>query len=199
MNPLEYLDTLERLEIQKIKDDSKEQYTKDEVIAMIKELSLEHRKAIYKGEYIMDIETVEKRDIKINDTEFSVQTLITHDNKYLLFVQITDALGKDFTDSDMEILAEQISKAVSKSENIAGVMLLQPNVEVSLITAKLDTLSYAKQLDVDFKYYDVWSNGDLNNAINNIYYTTSYTNDPINKSTSSSWSPVKYTRDKFKL
>lgn len=147
MNPFEFLDALETIQLDKLRLDNKNEYTKEEVIALIKEIEINYRKAIFNGEYIMNIEAVDKSNVTISDEEFSIQKLITEDDKYLLFVQITDVL-EDITDSDMSILAEEISKAVSKSSNIAGVVLLPPKMEISLITAKLETLSYGKNLNL---------------------------------------------------
>ena len=155
MNPLEYLDALEKMQLSKIKQDSKQQYTKDEVINLLKEVGIGYRKSIYNGEYILNLETLQKSNITIKDTEFAIQKLITDDDKYLLVIQITDILDESFGEEDLAIMSEEIQKAVRKSNNIAGVVILPSNMEISLITAKLDTLSYAKTLkfseqDLDF-------------------------------------------------
>lgn len=155
MNPLEYLDALEEMQLSKIKQDGKQQYTKDEVISLLKEIGVGYRKSIYNGEYILNLETLQKSNIEIKETEFAIQKLVTDDDKYLLFIQITDILDESFSDEDLSIMAEEIQKAVKKSNNIAGVVILPSNMEISLITAKLDTLSYAKTLkfseqDLDF-------------------------------------------------
>ena len=155
MNPLEYLDVLEKMQLSKIKKDSKQQYTKDEVINLLKEVGIGYRKSIYNGEYILNLDTLQKSNITIKDTEFAIQKIITDDDKYLLFIQITDILDESFGDEDLAIMSEEIQKAVRKSNNIAGVVILPSNMEISLITAKLDTLSYAKTLkfseqDLDF-------------------------------------------------
>ena len=155
MNPLEYLDVLEEMQLSKIKQDGKQQYTKDEVISLLKEIGVGYRKSIYNGEYILNLETLQKSNIEIKETEFAIQKLVTDDDKYLLFIQITDILDESFGDEDLAIMSEEIQKAVRKSNNIAGVVILPSNMEISLITAKLDTLSYAKTLkfseqDLDF-------------------------------------------------
>lgn len=155
MNPLEYLDALEEMQLSKIKQDGKQQYTKDEVISLLKEIGVGYRKSIYNGEYILNLETLQKSNIEIKETEFAIQKLVTDDDKYLLFIQITDILDESFSDEDLSIMAEEIQKAVKKSNNIAGVVIFPSNMEISLITAKLDTLSYAKTLkfseqDLDF-------------------------------------------------
>lgn len=155
MNPLEYLDALEEMQLSKIKQDGKQQYTKDEVISLLKEIGIGYRKSIYNGEYILNLETLQKSNIEIKETEFAIQKLVTDDDKYLLFIQITDILDESFGEEDLAIMAEEIQRAVKKSNNIAGVVILPSNMEISLITAKLDTLSYAKTLkfseqDLDF-------------------------------------------------
>ena len=153
MNSFKYLDALETKQLNEIMSDSKEQYTKDEVINLLKEVRLQYRKAIYNGEYIFDIESLDKKDVKIKDTEFSVQKLVTNDNKYLLFVQITNILDESFGEKDIQDMAEEINKAIKKADNIAGVIILPSNMEISLVTAKLETLSYAKELNFSDEDY----------------------------------------------
>ena len=156
MNPLDYIDALEEKNIDGLKSDTeKQEYTKEEVIALLQDVGLQYRKAIYNGEYIFNLESVDKSIVTVQDTEYSVQKLVTHDNKYLLFIQITDILDESsFTQSDIEILGEEINKAVKKVENIEGVIILPPNMDISLITAKLNTLDYADTLGLteDDKY-----------------------------------------------
>ena len=122
---------------------------------IVQEWGLGYLKSIYNGEYILNLETLQKSNIEIKETEFAIQKLVTDDDKYLLFIQITDILDESFGDEDLAIMSEEIQKAVRKSNNIAGVVILPSNMEISLITAKLDTLSYAKTLkfseqDLDF-------------------------------------------------
>ena len=154
MNPLEYLDVLEEMQLSKIKQDSKQQYTKDEVINLLKEVGIGYRKSIYNGEYILNLDTLQKSNITIKDTEFAIQKIITDDDKYLLFIQITDILDESFGEEDLAIMSEEIQKAVRKSNNIAGVVILPSNMEISLITAKLETLSYAKTLKFTEQDFD---------------------------------------------
>lgn len=154
MNPLEYLDALEEMQLSKIKQDSKQQYTKDEVINLLKEVGIGYRKSIYNGEYILNLDTLQKSNITIKDTEFAIQKIITDDDKYLLFIQITDILDESFSEEDLAIMAEEIQRAVKKSNNIAGVVILPSNMEISLITAKLETLSYAKTLKFTEQDFD---------------------------------------------
>lgn len=161
MNPLEYLDVLEEMQLSKIKQDSKQQYTKDEVINLLKEVGIGYRKSIYNGEYILNLDTLQKSNITIKDTEFAIQKIITDDDKYLLFIQITDILDESFSEEDLAIMAEEIQRAVKKSNNIAGVVILPSNMEISLITAKLETLSYAKTLKFTEQDFDFIKNLNL--------------------------------------
>lgn len=159
MNPLEYITALETKQLETIlSDNSKEQYTKDEVIKILKDIGTEYRKAIYNGEYIFDIETLNKQDIKIKDREFSVQKLITHDDKYLLFLQITD-IDNTLDELDIETMAAEINEAMKKTTNVAGVIILPPNTDISLISAKLDYKVKQTNLkfnDEDFDILDEW-------------------------------------------
>jgi hypothetical protein len=170
MNPYEYLDLLKRKTIKELKEDNKTRYSKNEVIELLKKSNLEYKKAIYNGEYIFNIESLDNNIVKINDNEFSVKKLITHDNKYLLFVQITNITDDNFTETDLEILGEQINKAITKANNIAGVLILPPNMDISLITAKLDTLSYAKSLGYTQQDIDM-----INTFKSELYNNYSYT------------------------
>lgn len=142
------------MQLSKIKQDSKQQYTKDEVINLLKEVGIGYRKSIYNGEYILNLETLQKSNIEIKETEFAIQKLVTDDDKYLLFIQITDILDESFGDEDLAIMSEEIQRAVKKSNNIAGVVILPSNMEISLITAKLETLSYAKTLKFTEQDFD---------------------------------------------
>lgn len=170
MNPLEYLDALEEMQLSKIKQDSKQQYTKDEVINLLKEVGIGYKKSIYNGEYILNLDTLQKSNITIKETEFAIQKLVTDDDKYLLFIQITDILDESFSDEDLSIMAEEIQKAVKKSNNIAGVVILPSNMEISLITAKLDTLSYAKTLKFSEQELDFIKSLNLEPDENGVIY-----------------------------
>lgn len=147
MNPFEYLDTLEKIQLKKIQDDNKQNYTKEEVMKLLKKTSIGFRKAIYNGEYILNLDILQKDNIIVNDTEFAIQKLITEDNKYLLFIQVTDIIDETFTDKDFDVMVNEIQKAIKKTNNVVGVVLLPSNMEISLVTAKLETLSYAKSLE----------------------------------------------------
>ena len=153
MNPFDYLDTLDEAKLKKIQEDSKEQYTKEEVLELLAEVKLDYRKAIYHGEYVMDLEDVNKEIVTVNDREFAIQKLVTEEGKYLLFMQLLN-VDKDFTTSDLDILASEVDKAVKKVSNIIGVVLLPTNMEISLVTGKLDTIPYAKELGIDDDFVD---------------------------------------------
>lgn len=169
MNPLEYVDYLEDVQIKKIQDAEKEEYSKEEVIALLKDMGKTYRKAIYNGEYILDVETLTESHVTVADKECSIQKLIS-DDKYLLFIQVSDITG-NFTSSDIQIMGEEIQKAIKKTNNILGVVMLPPNIDVSVITAKLDNLSYAGTLkftEEDLKIlYDIKKNSS---TYHNGYY-----------------------------
>lgn len=204
MNPLEYLDALEEMQLSKIKQDSKQQYTKDEVINLLKEVGVGYRKSIYNGEYILNLETLQKSNIEIKETEFAIQKLVTDDDKYLLFIQITDILDESFSDEDLSIMAEEIQKAVKKSNNIAGVVILPSNMEISLITAKLETLSYAKTLKFTEQDFDFIKSLNLKPDENGVidYRKTiietlgDYYKDNITSSVDKSGSPYSFSPNK---
>lgn len=148
MNPLEFLDMLETIQLDKIQLDNKNEYTKEEVINLLKEVGLNYRKAIFYGEYIFNLESSNEDVVVVDDKEYTVQKLVTSDDKYLLFLQINN-VPDNFTQSDLQILSEEINKSVKKVDNIAGVLILQPGMDISLITAKLETnYSYADTLNL---------------------------------------------------
>lgn len=196
MNPLEYVDYIEDTQIKKIQDDEKEQYTKEEVIALLKDVGHSHRKAIYNGEYILDIESLDESHITVGDKECSIQKLISGD-KYLLFIQINDVTG-DFTQSDIEIMGEEIQKAIEKTNNIIGVVMLPPNVDVSVITAKLNSYYYAKNLNFTDEDLNYFKKGSMSfNNDNGYWYTTYDDTTSQNITLHSSYNDIDYSRIRF--
>lgn len=180
MNPLEFLDALETIQLDKIQLDNKNEYTKEEVINLLKEVGLNYRKAIFNGEYIFNLESSSNEDVVVvDDKEYTVQKLVTSDDKYLLFLQINNE-PDNFTQSDLQILSEEINKSVKKVDNIAGVLILQPGMDISLITAKLETNSYADTLNLTDEdriiIQDIINNADsiIDDTSKKKYFTTDY-------------------------
>lgn len=154
MNPIEYLDTLETKTINNVKS-GPEQYSKDEVVQLLKDIGGQYKKVIFNADHVFELESVDKTTVTVNDTDFVVQKLLTDDNKYLLFLQVVDELGT-FEEPDMEQIAEEVTKAVKKSNDIAGLILLPPNFELSLVTAKINVPDSVKKKkkweDIAFKW-----------------------------------------------
>lgn len=179
MNPLEFLDALETIQLDKIQLDNKNEYTKEEVINLLKEVGLNYRKAIFNGEYIFNLESSNEDVVVVDDKEYTVQKLVTSDDKYLLFLQINNE-PDNFTQSDLQILSEEINKSVKKVDNIAGVLILQPGMDISLITAKLETNSYADTLNLTDEdriiIQDIINNADsiIDDTSKKKYFTTDY-------------------------
>lgn len=179
MNPLEFLDALETIQLDKIQLDNKNEYTKEEVINLLKEVGLNYRKAIFNGEYIFNLESSNEDVVVVDDKEYTVQKLVTSDDKYLLFLQINNE-PDNFTQSDLQILSEEINKSVKKVDNIAGVLILQPGMDISLITAKLETNSYADTLNLTDEdriiIQDIINNADsiIDDTSKKKYLTTYY-------------------------
>lgn len=179
MNPLEFLDALETIQLDKIQLDNKNEYTKEEVINLLKEVGLNYRKAIFNGEYIFNLESSNEDVVVVDDKEYTVQKLVTSDDKYLLFLQINNE-PDNFTQSDLQILSEEINKSVKKVDNIAGVLILQPGMDISLITAKLETNSYADTLNLTDEdriiIQDIINNADsiIDDTSKKKYFTTYY-------------------------
>ena len=146
MDPLEMLDTFEEAAVKKIVFSKQKIYSKDEVTRLLKKAYSEGRQAIHKGEYILTLEDVDSNLATVSGKEFSIQKLITEDNKYLLIVQVVDIDGDPFTDSDYSILSEELTNAAKIAGNISGVVIIPPGINLSLVTAKLDTDTYANSI-----------------------------------------------------
>lgn len=137
MNPLEYFGTLHTMAMDKITIDTKESYTKEEVIELMDKLGENYRKAIFNSSYIFNVEELNGNVVSIKDEEYTVKKLLTEEGKYLLFIQLGER-DEPITDTDIQILAEEIQKGIAKSSNISGVVIVPPNMDVSLITASID-------------------------------------------------------------
>lgn len=182
MNPLDFFGTLHTMLTDKIQTSNKESFTKEEVLKMIDKLGDNYKKAIYNGSYIFNIEDINGNAVSINDEEYVIKKLLSEDNKYLLFVQLGER-DDPITDTDIQILAEEIQKGIAKSSNISGVIIVPPNMDVSLITASIDKetdiqgleftedeLDMLKKLQENTHNFMSWSN---DNPYTIPYYTKS--------------------------
>jgi len=146
MNPLEFYGVLHTALTDKIQMSNKETFTKEEVLKMLDKIGENYKKAICNGSYIFNIEELNGNSVTIEDDEYVVKKLLTEENKSLLFIQVAEK-EDPITDSDIQILAEAIQKGVAKSSNISGVIIVPPNMDVSLITASLDKYQDIKGLE----------------------------------------------------
>lgn len=211
MNPLEFFGTLQTMITDKIQTSNKESFTKEEVVHLLDKIGENYRKAIYNGSYIFNVEELNGNVISIKDDEYTIKKLLTEEGKYLLFVQLWER-EDPITDTDIQILAEEIQKGISKSSNISGVIIVPPNMDVSLITASIDKetdiqgLEFTEeelvklrklqdemnanilQNEIDniasMPKFNVSKRSDMNNIYNKFFNTTSTTS---NGSTFSLW------------
>ena len=146
MDPLKMIDTLEETAIKNIALSKQKIYSKDEVTSLLNKAYFDGRQAICKGEYILNLEDIDSNIATVSGKEYSIQKLITEDNKYLLIVQVSDTDGDPFTDSDYSILSEELTNAAKIAGNISGVVIIPPGINLSLIIAKLDTDKYANAI-----------------------------------------------------
>lgn len=150
MNPLNYIDAYEKQvmsEIVKAKvNQNKISYTDVEVMEIIKTVSAKARNAVYNGEFIFNLENVENQTITVDDNTFNMKKILSKSDGFILVLQMIDVPEGDMNASDLDILSQQISQAVKNAKNVEGVLILPPNFEISLLTAKTNIKGYENQL-----------------------------------------------------
>lgn len=142
MNPLDFIDIYEQQAKAKIQGQTT--FTSYEVEQMIMNFANLTRKAVYNGEFVFSLEDIDNQVITVSDTQFNMRKIMTENNKHVLILQMLNCT--DIVDTDFEMLSEQIKEAAQATGNVAGVLILPPNFELSLFTAKTDIKSYASSL-----------------------------------------------------
>lgn len=181
MNPLEFFGTLHTMLTDKIQTSNKESFTKEEVLKIIDKMGQNFRKAIHNSSYVFNIEELNGNVVSIQDDEYTIKKLLTEEGKYLLFVQLGER-DEPITDTDIQILAEEIQKGISKSSNISGVIIVPPNMDVSLITASIDEKSDIQGLD--FTEEELVKLKELQDEMNANVWQNEYTDNTISTVTS---------------
>lgn len=146
MNPLKIIDTLEEAFINKITSSNQIDFTQEEIVELVKKAYSDGRQAIFKGEYILNLEDIDSNIVTVSGKEYAIQKLIAENNKYLLIVQVSDTSGESFIDTDYAILMEELKNAAKIAGNVSGIIIIPPTMQLSLVTAKIDTDSYAKSI-----------------------------------------------------
>lgn len=150
MNPLDFIDAYEHQLLSKITKDkinnNKTLYTEEEVIKIINEMSEKARAAIYNGEFIFNLEDINNQTITVDDKSFNMKKILSKNDGFILILQMTDVPEGEMTYSDLDILSDQISEAVKKAKNIEGVLILPPNFDIALLTAKTNIKDYGSKL-----------------------------------------------------
>lgn len=140
MNPFEMIDIREKQMFNSIPD--KGLYDSEDIKRMINQAFNFARQAYMNGEFIFELENVNSEKVTIDGATFRVSKMLANDNKYNMIVQMLDVPEGDMTQSDMSQLANVLKQATHKNPNINGVILLPPNYEITLMSAKLNTSDY---------------------------------------------------------
>jgi hypothetical protein len=75
-----------------------------------------------------------------------MKKILSKSDGFILVLQMIDVPEGDMNASDLDILSQQISQAVKNAKNVEGVLILPPNFEISLLTAKTNIKGYENQL-----------------------------------------------------
>lgn len=140
MNPLEMIDIRETQMLNSV--DRNISYSGDVVHDLLIKAFAFAKQAYMTGEFIFELENVNSEKVTIDGATFRVSKMLANDNKYNMIVQMLDVPEGDMTQSDMSQLANVLKQATHKNPNINGVILLPPNYEITLMSAKLNTSDY---------------------------------------------------------
>jgi hypothetical protein len=100
------------------------------------------------GEFIFELEGFDSDKVTIDNAVYNVSKMLTENDKYMMFVQMLEVPEGDMTQSDMSQLANVLKKAVHNNPRINGVVLLPPNYEITLMSAKLKTSDYELPIEL---------------------------------------------------
>lgn len=131
MDPIEYTDAVLQMQTNKILQENKEYYTQEEVMKIIQEMAHQQRKAIFNGEFILDINFISDEKATIKDEEYSIKKMLVDNDKYVIFLQTESGNVEDIRNAVPEIL--------KVSNNILGVFIVSSKADINLVTAKLST------------------------------------------------------------
>lgn len=129
MNPIEYTEAIQKMQVNNILNDGKDSYTKEEVIKIIQEVASQQKKAIFNGEFIFDVDFINEEKVTIEDEDYSIKKMLLDGDKYIIFLQTEN--------EDVEPLRRSVPDILKLSSNILGVFIISSKADVNLITAKL--------------------------------------------------------------
>jgi hypothetical protein len=150
MNPLEIIDIKQQQILNTIVNNT---YSKAEVKDLIYKSFAIAKQAYMSGEFIFELESFDNEKVTIDNATYKVSKLLGEDSKYTMIVQMLDVPDGDMTLSDIEQLSSVLKKAVHNNPYISGVVLLPPNYDITLMTAKLNTSDY--QFPISFSEEDI--------------------------------------------
>lgn len=173
MNPLELIDLYETQEITKLQQRATHisPYDAEQIIVNFASLL---RKSIYNGEFIFNIETMQNKVVQVSDKSFNMKRILSNNDKEILIVQLEKNQDEKICESDLDILSQQMEIAVKKSKNIDGVLLLDPDMEISLLTAKVSSNDYASK-NLEFSDEDLKTLQDFKSKQTGEVVTSTFT------------------------
>lgn len=140
MNPLEMIDIRQQQMLNSI------EYTKTYSGIQVQELLVKAfafaKQAYMSGEFIFELESFNNEKVTINEAVYKVSKMLAEKDKYNIIVQMLDVPEGDMTQSDIAQLSNVFKQAIKNNPEVNGVILLPPNYEISLMSAKLNTSDY---------------------------------------------------------
>ena len=178
MNPLEMIDIRQQQMLNGITETA---YNSQEVKELITKAFAFAKQAYMSGDFIFELESFDSDKVTVDGAVYKVSKMLAEKDKYNIIIQMLDVPEGDMTQSDMAQLSSVMKKAVHNNPNINGVILLPPNYEITLMSAKLNTSDY----EIPVKFSEEEINSLVRNAAKNF------------KSVSNTYDPLEYTLDKI--
>jgi hypothetical protein len=169
MNPLEMIDIRQQ---QMLNNITEIRYSQEQVKELLIKAFAFAKQAYMSGDFIFELESFDSDKVTVDGAVYKVSKMLAEQDKYNIIVQMLDVPEGDMTQSDMAQLSSVMKKAVHNNPNINGVILLPPNYEITLMSAKLNTSDY--EIPIEF------SDEDINHLVRD-------------KCTSDKWSPKEYS------
>lgn len=151
MNPLEMIDIKQQQMLNNINDNNSYK-SKDVKELLIKAFSFA-KQAYMSGDFIFELESFDNDKVTVDGAVYKVSKMLAEKDKYNIIIQMMDVPEGDMTQSDMAQLSSVMKQAVHNNPNINGVILLPPNYDITLMSAKLNTSDY--EFPVEFSEEEI--------------------------------------------
>lgn len=151
MHPLEMLDGCEAAVNREI-DSHSGPNTNEFVRHIVSECFDLARNAFLKGEFMITIEDIAGNSYTVDGMGMNIsEVLADENNNKLLFISLKSKIDPDV----LEQLSEKIQDCVTKCcKSVAGVILLQKEVDADIAVGRLNTNGYGVQPDADEDEWD---------------------------------------------